>query len=205
LIIDPPDGRLPALTPEGQMRLATRGRGGTGGREGGKADGPEDRSTLERCITQGLPTSNLPTLYNNNVAIYQAPGYVALVHEMVHETRIVPLDGRAPLPPGIRQWEGSSRGHWDGDTLVVETTGFRDDVWLDVEGSPLTNSGKMTERWRRVKFGLMQIDITIEDPKAYTKPFTVRVNHQLMPDTELMEFVCEERDAVHYIGKDTKR
>ena len=102
LIIDPPDGRLPPLTPEGQYRLATGGRGGTGGREGGKADGPEDRSTLERCITQGLPTSNLPTLYNNNVAIYQSPGYVALVHEMVHETRIVPLDGRpvrSPDPP----------------------------------------------------------------------------------------------------------
>ncbi|MGA2883264.1 MAG: hypothetical protein ABSG13_30320 [Bryobacteraceae bacterium] len=84
---------------------------------------------------------------------------------------------------------------------MVETTGFRDDVWLDVEGSPLTSSGKMTERWRRPKFGLMQIDITIEDPKAYTKPFTVRVNHQLMPDTELMEFVCQERDANHYVGK----
>jgi hypothetical protein len=88
---------------------------------------------------------------------------------------------------------------------VVETTGFRDDVWLDVEGSPLTSSGKMTERWRRVKFGLMQIDITIEDPKAYTKPFTVRVNHQLMPDAALMEFVCEERDAGHYVGKDGKK
>ena len=135
LIIDPPDGRLPPLTPDGQMRLATRGRGGTGGREGGKADGPEDRSTLERCITQGLPTSNLPTLYNNNVAIYQAPGYVALVHEMVHETRIVPLDGRAPLSPSIRQWEGSSRGHWDGDTLVVETTNFSRQVELSRIGS----------------------------------------------------------------------
>jgi hypothetical protein len=102
-------------------------------------------------------------------------------------------------------WYGYSVAHWDGDTLVVETTGFRDDVWLDVEGSPLTGSGKMTERWRRPKLGFMQIDITIEDPKAYTKPFTVRVNHQLMADTELMEFVCEERDAAHYVGKDAKK
>jgi hypothetical protein len=82
--------------------------------------------------------------------------------------------------------------------MVVETTGFRDDVWLDVDGSPLTSSGKITERWRRPKFGLMQTDLTIEDPTAYTRPFTVRVNHRLMPDTELMEFVCEERDAIHY-------
>ena len=106
-----------------------------------------------------------------------------------------------PHPGGT----GIPIGHWDGETLVVETTGFRDDVWLDVEGSPLTSSGKMTERWRRVKYGLMQIDITIEDPKAYTKPFTVRVNHQLMPDTELMEFVCQRRRSSHCLGKDAKK
>ena len=95
-------------------------------------------------------------------------------------------------------------GRWDKDTLVVETTGFRDDVWLDVEGSPMTSTGKMKERWRRPYFGLMQVDITIDDPKAYTKPFTVRVNQRLMPDTELMEFVCEECDAIHYVGGNGK-
>jgi hypothetical protein len=89
--------------------------------------------------------------------------------------------------------------------LVVETTGFRDDVWLDVEGSPLTNTGKMTERMRRPNYGVLQTDITIEDPVAYTKPFTVRVNHTLTPDDDLIEFVCEERDAVHYVGKDGKK
>jgi len=124
--------------------------------------------------------------------------------EEIHDARIIRMNGKH-APADIRQWNGDSVGHWEGDTLVVETTGFRDDVWLDVEGSPLTTTGKMTERWRRPKFGLMQIDITIEDPKAYTKPFTVRVNHQLMPDSELMEFVCQERDAVHYVGKDAKK
>ena len=138
--------------------------------------------------------------------VVQTPREIVILYEANGNTRQIHIDGR-PLPNNdpTPWWYGYSVGHWDGDTLVVETTGFRDDVWLDVEGSPLTSSGKMTERWRRVKFGLMQIDVTIEDPKAYTKPFTVRVNHQLMPDTSLMEFVCEERDAVHYVGKDVKK
>jgi hypothetical protein len=138
--------------------------------------------------------------------IVQTQREIVILYEANGNVRRILTDGR-PLPNNDPQpwFYGYSVGHWDGDTLVVETTGFRDDVWLDVEGSPLTSSGKMTERWRRVKFGLMQIDITIEDPKAYTKPFTVRVNHQLMPDTELMEFVCQDRDAGHYIGKDAKK
>jgi hypothetical protein len=138
--------------------------------------------------------------------IVQTPRDIVVLYEANGNTRDILTDGR-PLPNNSPTpwWYGYSVGHWDGDTLVVETTGFRDDVWLDVEGSPLTNTGKMTERWRRPKFGLMQIDITIEDPKAYTKPFTVRVNHQLMPDSALMEFVCEERDANHYVGKDAKK
>ena len=137
--------------------------------------------------------------------IVQTPREIVILYEANGNTRQILTDGRA-LPNDVTPWwYGYSIGHWDGDTLVVETTGFRDDVWLDVEGSPLTSTGKMTERWRRVKFGLMQIDITIEDPKAYTKPFTVRVNHQLMPDSALMEFVCEERDAKHYVGKDAKK
>jgi hypothetical protein len=137
--------------------------------------------------------------------ILQNPRAIVILYEANGNVRQILTDGRK-LPDSNEVtpwWYGYSVGHWDGDALVVETTGFRDDVWLDVEGSPLTNSGKMTERWRRPKFGLMQIDITIEDPKAYTKPFTVRVNHQLMPDAELMEFVCEERDANHYVGKAT--
>jgi hypothetical protein len=138
--------------------------------------------------------------------IVQTPREIVVLYEANGNTRDILTDGR-PLPNNnpTPWWYGYSIGHWDGDTLVVETTGFRDDVWLDVEGSPLTSTGKMTERWHRPKFGLMQIDITIEDPKAYTKPFTVRVNHQIMPDSALMEFVCEERDANHYVGKDAKK
>jgi hypothetical protein len=133
--------------------------------------------------------------------IVQTPREIVVMYEANGNMRQILMDGRTLPKDPTPWWYGYSIGHWDGDTLVVETSGFRDDVWLDVEGSPLTSTGKMIERWRRPKFGLMQIDITIEDPKAYTKPFTVRVNHQLMPDAELMEFVCEERDAVHYVGK----
>ena len=133
--------------------------------------------------------------------VVQTAREIVLLYEANGNTRQILLDGR-PLPKNnpTPWWYGYSVGHWEGDTLVVESTGFRDDVWLDVDGSPLTSSGKMTERWRRIMFGVTQVDITIEDPKAYTKPFTVRVNHRLMPDAELMEFVCEERDAKHYVG-----
>jgi hypothetical protein len=187
LIIDPPDGRLPPLTPEGRYRLATGGRGGTGGREGGKADGPEDRSTLERCITQGLPTSNLPTLYNNNIAIYQSPGYVALVHEMVHETRIVPLDGRPALSPGIRQWEGSSRGHWDGDTLVVETTNFSSKTSYRGSGPGM----HITERYTRLDDKTVGVEFTVEDPGTWARPWTAALTMR-PSEGPIFEYACHE-------------
>ncbi len=136
--------------------------------------------------------------------IIQTPGLIVILYEAQAGVRQIFTDGR-PLPKNDPQpwWYGYSIGKWDGDTLVVETTGFRDDVWLDIDGSPLTNSGKMTERFRRVNYGTMQIDVTVEDPKAYTKPFTVRVNHRLMPDTDLIEFVCgeNEKSDAHLVGK----
>jgi hypothetical protein len=119
---------------------------------------------------------------------------------MIHETRVIPLDGRPHVGKALQTYIGDSRGHWEGDTLVVETLGFRDDVWLDVQGSPLTSKGKMTERWRRTDFGHLEIDVTIDDPTAYTKPFTVRVSHQLTLDQELIEFICNENEksSAHY-------
>ena len=105
------------------------------------------------------------------------------------------MDGR-PLPNNdpTPWWYGYSIGKWDGDTLVVETTNFRDGGYLDIWGSPLTDNAKMTERFRRVNYGTLEIDVTIDDPKAYTKPFTVRVNQRLMVDEELIEFICLEND-----------
>jgi hypothetical protein len=123
----------------------------------------------------------------------QTKDLIVVVYEANAGLRQIFLDGR-PAPNNDPQpwWFGYSRGHWDGDTLVVETTGFRDDVWLDVNGAPLTSAGTLTERFRRPNYGTLEIDITIDDPKAYTKPWTVRVNQRLLVDTELIEFVCLE-------------
>ena len=136
--------------------------------------------------------------------IIQTPGLMVILYEAQAGTRQIFLDGR-PLPPKDVEpwWYAYSAGRWEGDTLVVETTGFRDDVWLDVEGSPLTNTGKMIERMRRVNYGTLETEITVDDPKAYTKPWTVKVIHKLMPDTDLIEFICNENDrsGPHLVGK----
>jgi len=136
--------------------------------------------------------------------IIQTPGLIVILYEANAGVRQIFTDGR-PLPGNDAEpwWYGYSTGKWDGDTLVVETSGFRDDVWLDVEGSPLTEAGKMTERFRRLNYGNMEIDITVDDRKAYTKPWTVKVHHRVMLDTDLIEFVCQEneRDARHMTDK----
>jgi len=133
----------------------------------------------------------------------QAPGVIAIIYEANSGLRQIFTDGR-PLPKDAEPWwYGYSVGKWDGDTLVVESTNFRDLGWLDVEGSPLTESGKIIERFRRPDYGHLEIDVTIDDPKAYTKPWTVKVYQRILPDTELIEFVCQEneRDAKHLAGK----
>jgi hypothetical protein len=134
--------------------------------------------------------------------IVQTPKLMVMIYEANNGLRQIYLDGRS-LPGNDPDpwWYGYSIGHWEGDDLVVETTGYRDDVWLDVWGSPMTSAGKTIERFRRPNYGTMQIDVTIDDPKAYTKPFTVRVNHRLSPGNELIEFICQDRDAQHYVGK----
>jgi hypothetical protein len=136
--------------------------------------------------------------------IIQTPGVILILYEAQAGVRQIFLDGRT-LPKDDAQpwWYGYSVGHWDGDTLVVETIGFRDDVWLDIDGSPLTGTGKLTERFRRVNYGTLEIEVTVEDPKVYTKPFTVKVVHRIMPDTDLIEFICQENDrsGPHLVGK----
>ncbi len=135
--------------------------------------------------------------------IVQGPGSIVIMYNANNDVRQILTNGQTLPEVGPQLapwWYGYSVGKWEGDTLVVTTVGFRDDVWLDVNGSPLTGTGKLVERFTRLNFGTLQIDVTIEDPKAYTEPFTVRVMQQLMPDTELFESVCEDRDAVHYVG-----
>ena len=141
--------------------------------------------------------------------IVQTPTEVLLIYEASGTTvREVFVDGR-PLPAADKVepwWNGYSVGHWEGnDTFVVETTGFMDDGWLDVRGSPLTSAGKLTERYRRPTFGSLEIEVTVDDPKAYTKPFKAVVTNRLLPDTQLIEFVCLDKDAQHYVGGDANK
>lgn len=136
--------------------------------------------------------------------IMQTPELIVILYEANGGVRQIFTDGR-PLPSKEAQpwWYGYSVGRWEGDTLIVDTNGFRGDVWLDVEGSPLTESAKMTERFRRLNYGAMETEITVDDPKAYTKPWTVKITHRIMLNTELIEFVCNEneKDAPHLTGK----
>jgi hypothetical protein len=183
LIVDPPDGRVPALTADAQRRQAMRQ---SGNRNGG-TDGPEQRSSLERCITMGLPAGNLPTLYNNNIRIVQGPGYVAITHEMVHDTRIIPLDNRAPLSPKIHQWFGDSRGHWDGNTLVVETANFSDKTNYRGSGATL----HLVERFTRSGKNSVEYRVTLDDPTTWTKPWTIEL-HMRTSEGDLYEYACHE-------------
>jgi len=135
--------------------------------------------------------------------IYQTPDTLLIVYEANSGLRQIFMDGRKLPGKDAQPWYyGYSVGKWEGDTLVVETTGFldTDPQWLDVQGSPLTETAKVTEKFRRPNFGTLEIEITVDDPKAYTKPWTVKVTQRLMVDTDLIEFICEDRDATHYIG-----
>jgi hypothetical protein len=127
--------------------------------------------------------------------IIQTPDLIVIIYESNGGLRQIFMDGR-PAPNNDPQpwWYGYSRGRWEGDTLVVETTHFRDEGWLDVNGHVLTDKGKMIERFRRTNFGTMEVEVTIDDPKAYTKPFTVKMNYRIMVDTELIEFICNENE-----------
>ena len=170
-------GGLP-LTPWGAAVLKKR-------KDDNSKDNPE-----AHCLPMGIVqfhTQGAPRKF------YQTPGVLVILYEASSGIRQIFTDGR-PLPTTDPQpwWYGYSTGKWDGDTLVVQTAGFRDDGWLDIWGSPLTESGKVTERFRRTSFGRMEIDVTIDDPKAYTKPWTVRVNQQIMVDQEILEFICLE-------------
>jgi hypothetical protein len=163
-----------------------------------KADHSKDNPDAH-CLPMGLMQFHL---HPQPRKIIQTPKELVIIYEANYGLRQIYLDGRSlPGEDAEPWWFGYSVGHWEGDDLVVETTGYRDDVWLDVQGTPMTSAARTIERFRRPNFGTMQIDVTIDDPKAFTKPFTVRVNHRLSIDNELIEFICQDRDAPHYVGK----
>ena len=191
LIVDPPAGRLPPYTREGEARMAAREEARR------RNAGPEDRDVDERCIlgfNSGPPM--LPGAYNNFVQVFQGPGHVAILNEMVHDVRLVPLDGRPSLPQQIRQWKGDSRGRWEGDTLVIETMNFMaigtahpapNMERLEATGSHL----RLVERLRRLDAETLLYEFTMDDPTAWTMPWSVELT-MTRSDDALYEYACHE-------------
>ncbi|HUI80376.1 MAG TPA: hypothetical protein VLY24_20765 [Bryobacteraceae bacterium] len=184
LIVDTPDGRIPPLTPEAKQRAAAR----ADARRLHPFDGPEDRSLAERCIAApnaGPPM--MPANYNANYQIVQAPGYVTIVSEQIHDARVIPLDGRPHLPAKVQQWMGDSRGHWEGSTLVVETTNFTDRTNFANSGAGL----RLVERLTRTAPDVILYEFHVEDPATFTHPWTVQIPLNKAPGP-LYEYACNE-------------
>jgi hypothetical protein len=183
LVVDPLDGRIPPLTAAAQQRNAER----ASRRRAHGLDGPEAFTIAERCIVFSAGPPLVPGPYNNNIQIVQTPGAVMIYTEMIHDVRIVPMDGRPHLPANIRLWLGDSRGRWDGDTLVVETTNFTDQTPFRGSDEHL----RLIERFTRTSADTLTYEFTVDNPTAFTKPWTVRT--QMARTAEQMyEYACHE-------------
>jgi hypothetical protein len=191
LVVDPPNGRIPPMTPEGQAAVkALRGGLGPGSHFPDKVDSWEDFDIYSRCITRGMVSSMLPTLYNFGNEIIQAPGFVVIRNEMIHETRVIPLDGRPHVGKDIVTYMGDSRGHWDGNTLVVETTNLKPQP--GVGGGLFTAAAVLTERFTRTSPNDLSYDLTVNDPKTWTRPWTLHMPYKQDPKYKLYEYACHE-------------
>ena len=197
-MVDPPDGRIPALTPEAQKREGERLA-----RYKAKKEAPDtwqDLTTWDRCITLGAVGSMLPFFYNNGIEIVQAPGYVVIRNEMIHEARVIPLDGRPHVGSGVRMWTGDARGHWEGTTLVVESTNFNARVGVGPGdggfGDPATRPTeqlRVIERFTRADEHTVDYQVTIQDPNTWTKPWTMSYPLRQEPGyTAISEYACHE-------------
>ena len=186
-VIHPENGRVPALTAEGRARQASAG-------SGGQANGPffttEDFSYYDRCITRGVTGSIMPSLYGDAMRIVQSPTEVAISYEMLHDTRVIPLDGRSNAGPGVRQYMGTSVGHFEGDTLVIETTNFTDE--LTVGRFPHSEDLVLTERLTRIDPDMVDYVVTVNDPRTFEAPWTFRLTLTTQPDYEVLEYSCHE-------------
>jgi hypothetical protein len=183
-VIEPLDGKVPAFTEEGRQRQA-RAR---------STNGPffttEDFSYYDRCISRGVTGSIMPSLYGDAMRIVQSPTEVAISYEMLHDTRVIPLDGRAQASAGVRQYMGSSVGRFEGNTLVVETTNFTDE--LSVGRMPHSEDLKLTERFTRIDPDMIDYVVTVDDPRTYAAPWTFRLTLTTQPDYEVLEYSCHE-------------
>jgi len=186
MLLTPENGRLPPLTPEAQKIAAEL----AAHRRDSPADIPEDRGTYERCITRGLPGAMMPGFYNHNYEIVQTQGYVAILVEMIHDTRMIPMGG-PHAPAAVKQWLGDSRGRWEGNTLGVETTNFRSNEGRNVAVFGTTERGRVVERFTRTSADKMDYQVTVDDPGWYTQPWTAAI-----PMTKvrgpIYEYACHE-------------
>ena len=196
LIVDPPDGRQPPLSTEGQQRQQRAQAEQRTRRErlqGREADSYTDRSLYDRCITRGPLGSLLPTIYNNGNEIVQGPGYVVLRNEMIHEARVIPLDGRAQISSAITSYMGNSRGWWDGHTLVVETTNLNGRTGIGGNGGGQTSERlKLTERFRMLDKDTLLYQVTIDDPGTWTRPWTLQFPWKREANYGMFEYACHE-------------
>jgi hypothetical protein len=196
LVVEPKNGRFPELTERGK-ELAAKMKSSWSSTV---FDKPTDFDTWDRCITRGLPPSMFPFNYPNGIESRQAPGYVIVRLEMIHEARVIPVDGRAPLDPAIKHWMGESRGHFEGNTLVVETTNFNGIGGMTNVGipgsprgdTPTTTNMKITERFTRTDDDTIQYEMYVEDPEALTQPWKARYPMQRDDSYQFFEYACHE-------------
>jgi hypothetical protein len=190
LVIEPKNGRVP-VKPEAEAKrdydLAH------------SADSPEHMSVWDRCITRGVPGGMFPAGYNNAYQIMQIPGYVVILYEMIHEARIIPMDGRPHLPSSIKQWNGDSRGRWEGNTLVIDTTNYNNKGWIGtsaatgrIKGINQSETLHVVERFTRVDRDTINYEVTIEDPNVFTQPWKVAIPLIRDPEYQIFEYACQE-------------
>jgi len=189
LIVDPPNGQQPAYAPGAFAHAMPRGTYGNG-----PLDWTTDFSTYERCITRGVLGSTLNVIYGNGQEINQSPGYVTITYEMIHDTRVIPTDGRAHVDPKIHLWLGNSVGHWEGDEFVVETTNFTNQTAIGVNGNGNRHSTqlKLIERFKRVARDVVQYQVTIEDPQTYERPWTMSFPLTPLDGGRILPYTCHE-------------
>ena len=191
LIVQPTNGRMPAMTPEGAARQ--KNAGGTYVKQTG-FNSASELGPYDRCISRGVVGSMMPVVYNNGNEIVQAPGLVAFRNEMIHEVRIIPLDGRQSLPAGMKSYMGSSRGHFEGNTLIVRTTNLNGRTGMQGNGMMLIPSDSIVieERFTPISATVLQYEVTIDDPKTWTAPWKMSFPLKRDKDYQMFEYACHE-------------
>jgi hypothetical protein len=197
LIVEPENGRLPALTEAGRAKSATMKSSWSDI----EFDALDDFNALDRCITRGMPGSMFPFMYNSGISVLQSPGVVVIRLELIHESRVIHVDGRPPLAPEIKHWLGESRGRWDGHTLVIETTNFNGETPMTIVGPggnpiPTSESMRIVERLTRISDDTIEYEIEVEDPEMIAEPWKAAFPWQRDPGYRFFEYACHEDNHI---------